>query len=191
MACCEFGSIGASRGLDLENPKYRFASSNHKVRRKSTETATVQVPGTGGTGRSQSSWRSGSQKLKLAVVGSLGALFAPGKLYANFSQNLFISKFLLSNQKWSIAVSSGLPLPLCGLQITNNTPVSKGPEGRLKLSYIYTLLCTWYRTSGIGTTAVSSSVHGRTHLVEPQLLLNKWLFFCVHPGCWLGTVSAV
>ena len=128
--------MGASRGLDLENPKHRFVSSNRRARRKSSETAPTEVPGTGVTGGSQSPWRSGSQELKLAVAVSLGARFASEILCVNFFQNGFISQFLFSNQKWLIAVSSGLPLPLCGLCITNNNPISKGREGRLKPSYI-------------------------------------------------------
>lgn len=72
VACCEFGNIGTSEGLDLENPKHTFASYNHRARKKSSET---EVAVTGKTGGSQSLCHSGSQELKLAVPESLGALF--------------------------------------------------------------------------------------------------------------------
>lgn len=49
-------------------------------------------------------------------------------------------QFLLLKQKCLIAFSSGLPLPLFGLCVTENS-ISKGPEGRLKPSYIC-MLCS-------------------------------------------------
>lgn len=120
VACCEFGSIGTSGGWDLE-----------KVPRKSTALPCLTV-GQGGNSQkqhqslvggvtkgSQSPWHSGSQELKLAMAWSLGPPFTSEISYVNFFQNWFISQFLLSNQRWLTAVSSGLLLPLCGLCITN------------------------------------------------------------------------
>lgn len=137
LDCCEFGIIGASRGLDLENPKHRFASSNHRARRKSSEIAPTEVTGAGGTGGSQSPWHSGIQPLKLAVEGSLGAFFSSEVSYVNFFQ-MDLFQLLLLKQTFLVAFSSGLPLPLFGLCITKNS-ISTGPEGRLKPSYICTL----------------------------------------------------
>lgn len=133
---------GASRGLDIANLKHRFASSNSRARTKSQQQLlqkSLALEERGGGGWSQSLWHSGSQELKLAVAGSLGALFALRVLHVNFFQDGFISQILFLKHKWLIAFSSGLGFHLCGLRITNNTPISKGPEGRMKPSYIYTL----------------------------------------------------
>lgn len=50
VSSCEFGGIGTSRGLDLEDPNDRFASSNHKARRKSSETVSTDALGAVVTG---------------------------------------------------------------------------------------------------------------------------------------------
>lgn len=89
--------------------------------------------------------------------------------------NGFITHFQLLKKKWLITVSFGLPLPLCRLCIRNNSPIGKGPEGRLELSQT-NVLGNACKEQVKQAEPLSISACGSTHLTEPQLLLSGFSF---------------
>lgn len=70
--------------MDLENTKYRLASSNHRAERNPQKEVPQKFLVLEKLGGSQTLWHSDSQKLNLAVAWPLGTIFTKQAFYVNF-----------------------------------------------------------------------------------------------------------